>query len=106
MKEGLDCRTAALDLLRRGWPAGEDPHFDPDHALMLCRDANFAPGLIFLYESLRLFREVLQVTTVLQLWDLLVLATYPMTLKTCINYTRMAVNVRAVALAHNEDSRG
>jgi len=28
---------------------------------MLCRMAGFKPGLIFLYENLRLFREVLQV---------------------------------------------
>ena len=29
---------------------------------MLCRMAGFKPGLIFLYENLRLFREVLQVS--------------------------------------------
>ena len=28
---------------------------------MLCRMAGFKPGLVFLYENLRLFREVLQV---------------------------------------------
>ena len=55
------CREQALELLRRGWPPGDEPRYDPDHALMLCRMAGFKPGLIFLYESLRLFREVLQV---------------------------------------------
>jgi vacuolar protein sorting-associated protein 11 len=47
--------------LKRGWPGGEDPLLDPDHVLLLCRIHNFREGLIFLYESLRLFREVLQV---------------------------------------------
>ena len=55
------CREQALELLRRGWPPGDEPRYDPDHALMLCRMAGFKPGLIFLYEKLRLFREVLQV---------------------------------------------
>lgn len=54
------CREQALELLRRGWPAGDDPRYDPDHALMLCRMMSFRPGLTFLYENLRLFREVLQ----------------------------------------------
>ena len=56
-------REQALELLRRGWPPGDEPRYDPDHALMLCRMAGFKPGLIFLYENLRLFREVLQVGT-------------------------------------------
>ncbi len=55
------CREQALELLKRGWPPGDEPRYDPDHALMLCRMAGFKLGLIFLYENLRLFREVLQV---------------------------------------------
>ena len=55
------CREQALELLKRGWPPGDEPRYDPDHALMLCRMAGFKAGLIFLYENLRLFREVLQV---------------------------------------------
>ncbi|CAL5228225.1 g11315 [Coccomyxa viridis] len=54
-------REQALELLKRGWPPGDEPRYDPDHALMLCRMAGFKLGLIFLYENLRLFREVLQV---------------------------------------------
>ena len=50
-----------MELLKRGWPAGDEPRYDPDHALMLCRMMAFRPGLCFLYENLRLFREVLQV---------------------------------------------
>lgn len=57
---GTQCREQALELLKRGWPAGDDPRYDPDHALMLCRMMAFRPGLTFLYEHLRLFREVLQ----------------------------------------------
>ncbi|BDA46644.1 Vacuolar protein sorting-associated protein 11 homolog [Coccomyxa sp. Obi] len=54
-------REQALELLKRGWPAGDEARYDPDHALMLCRMMNFRPGLTFLYENLRLFREILQV---------------------------------------------
>ena len=54
-------REQALELLRRGWPPGDEPRYDPDHALMLCRLAGFRPGLTLLYENMRLFREVLQV---------------------------------------------
>jgi len=37
------------------------PLYDPDHALMLCRLADYAAGLVFLFEKQRMFREVLQV---------------------------------------------
>lgn len=54
-------REAALDLLKRGWPLGEESKYDTNHALVLCRMHGFSPGLRFLYEHMRLFREVLQV---------------------------------------------
>lgn len=54
-------REAALDLLKRGWPLGEESKYDSNHALVLCRMHGFSPGLRFLYEHMRLFREVLQV---------------------------------------------
>ena len=57
----LRCREAALDLLKRGWPLGEESKYDTNHALVLCRMHGFSPGLRFLYEHMRLFREVLQV---------------------------------------------
>ena len=53
-------REQALELLRRGWPGGGAPRFDADAALVLCRMRGFAPGLLFLYERMRLHREVLQ----------------------------------------------
>lgn len=37
------------------------PLYDAEHALVLCRLADFGPGLVFLYEKQRLYREVLQV---------------------------------------------
>lgn len=57
----LRYREAALDLLKRGWPLGEEAKYDTNHALVLCRMHGFSPGLRFLYEHMRLFREVLQV---------------------------------------------
>ena len=66
--EALSCladqvafRDQALELLKRGWPPGDSPRYDADHALVLCRMHAFTPGLLFLYEQLRLFREVLHV---------------------------------------------
>lgn len=58
---GWECREQALELLRRGWPPGDEPRYDPDHALVLCQLAGYRPGLALLYEAKRLFREVLRV---------------------------------------------
>jgi hypothetical protein len=60
-QRGCLFRQQALELLRRGWPPGDEPRYDPDGALLACRLAGFRPGLTLLYERLRLFREVLQV---------------------------------------------
>jgi hypothetical protein len=55
-------RDKARELLQRGWqPHMAAPLYDPDHALVLCRGADFAAGLVFLYEKSRAYREVLQV---------------------------------------------
>lgn len=54
-------REAALELLKRGWPMGAESKYDTNHALVLCRMHGFSPGLKFLYEHMRLLREVLQV---------------------------------------------
>lgn len=37
------------------------PKYDPEQALVLCRQHCYRPGLVLLYEKKRLFREVLQV---------------------------------------------
>ncbi|EFN56788.1 hypothetical protein CHLNCDRAFT_144280 [Chlorella variabilis] len=52
----------ALDLLKRGWPPGEEAAYDVNYALVACRMRAFRPGLLFLYEvwgvgNLRLYRE-------------------------------------------------
>ncbi|PSC75564.1 vacuolar -sorting-associated 11-like protein [Micractinium conductrix] len=48
----------ALDLLKRGWPPGSEPAYDVDRALLACRLHSFRAGLLFLYENLRLYREL------------------------------------------------
>lgn len=55
------CREQATELLKRGWPAGEEPRYDSDAVLVLCRMRQFQEGLLFLFERMRLFREVLRV---------------------------------------------
>jgi hypothetical protein len=37
------------------------PKYDPEHALVLCRQHSYRPGLVLLYEKKGLYREVLQV---------------------------------------------
>ena len=54
-------REQATELLKRGWPSGEEPRYDSDAVLVLCRMRHFREGLLFLFEQMRLFREVLQV---------------------------------------------
>lgn len=55
-----DCRAAALELLKSGWPQGGTPRFDPDHAVVLCKLHKFQPGMLLLYERLKLYHEVLR----------------------------------------------
>jgi len=40
------------------------PKYDPEQALVLCRQHSYRPGLVLLYEKKRLYREVLQVRSV------------------------------------------
>lgn len=55
-------RDKARDLLQRGWqPHMAQPKYDPEHALVLCRQHNYLPGLVLLYDKKRLHREVLAV---------------------------------------------
>ncbi|PRW51086.1 vacuolar -sorting-associated 11-like protein isoform A [Chlorella sorokiniana] len=58
---GSGSQQEALDLLKRGWASGEAPAYDVDYALVACRLHNFRPGLLFLYENLRLYRELASV---------------------------------------------
>lgn len=55
-------RAKALELLQQGWPSsGSTPRYNPEHSLMLCRIYHFKEGLVFLYDRLRLYKEVMQV---------------------------------------------
>ena len=55
-------RAKAFELIQSGWPSHlPQPKYEPDHALVLCRLHGFKEGLVFLYDKLRLFREVVQV---------------------------------------------
>lgn len=56
-----DKRDKALNLLKQGWTPGDNPKYDPEHMLVLCRTYHFKEGLVFLYERKSLLREVLQV---------------------------------------------
>eukprot|EP00850_Spirogloea_muscicola_P020633 SM000222S06974 [mRNA] locus=s222:154820:158951:+ [translate_table: standard] len=50
----------ALILLQSAWPThAEEPAYNKDLALMLCQMAGFVPGLLLLYERMRLYKEVL-----------------------------------------------
>ncbi|KAF8068385.1 VPS11 [Scenedesmus sp. PABB004] len=55
-------RDKARELLARGWqPHMEEPAYDAEHALVLCRQHAYTPGLVLLYDKKRLHREVLAV---------------------------------------------
>ena len=58
----MQCREQAIELLRTGWLPGTEPRYDADKVLVLCRMHGFREGLAFLYEKLRLFREILRVS--------------------------------------------
>ncbi|KAI3427097.1 hypothetical protein D9Q98_007036 [Chlorella vulgaris] len=53
----ISSQQEALDLLKRGWPPGQEAAYDVDYALVASRMRGFRPGLLFLYENLRLYRE-------------------------------------------------
>lgn len=56
-------RDRARELLARGWqPHMSTPAYDPEHALVLCRLRGFSPGLLFLFDKMRMPRELLQVS--------------------------------------------
>ncbi|XP_068634099.1 vacuolar protein-sorting-associated protein 11 homolog [Aristolochia californica] len=49
-----------LALLKRAWPADmEQPLYDVDLAVILCEMNSFNEGLLFLYEKMKLYKEVI-----------------------------------------------
>ncbi|GBG75387.1 hypothetical protein CBR_g20017 [Chara braunii] len=61
-EDGEKRRQKALQLLKTGWAVpGQQPNYDVDLALVLCQMHNFEPGLLFLYERMHLYKEVMAV---------------------------------------------
>jgi hypothetical protein len=58
--DGEERGAAALALLREAWPAGGPPRYDAAHALVLCQTRQHSGGLLFLYERLRLYPQLLR----------------------------------------------
>ncbi|XP_027773382.1 vacuolar protein-sorting-associated protein 11 homolog isoform X2 [Solanum pennellii] len=53
-------RRKGLTLLKSAWPSElEQPLYDVDLAIILCEMNDFKEGLLFLYEKMKLFKEVI-----------------------------------------------
>ncbi|KAJ7960261.1 vacuolar protein sorting 11 [Quillaja saponaria] len=61
--EEKDCqerRKKGLNLLKRAWPSElENPLYDVDLAIILCEMNGFKEGLLYLYEKMKLYKEVI-----------------------------------------------
>lgn len=61
-------RDKARDLLSRGWqPHMTAKKYDAEHALVLCHIHHYKQGLVYLYDKMRLPKEVLKVIIVIHL---------------------------------------
>jgi tetratricopeptide (TPR) repeat protein len=61
-EDQVERRAKALTLLKSGWGPHENaPRYDVDLALVLCQMHKFRDGLLFLYEKMKLYKEVLAV---------------------------------------------
>ena len=59
-KNIVDRRMKGLALLKSAWTSEmQDPLYDVDLALILCNTHAFKDGLLFLYEKLKLYKEVI-----------------------------------------------
>jgi len=59
-KNIVDRRRKGLALLKSAWTSEmQDPLYDVDLALILCNTHAFKDGLLFLYEKLKLYKEVI-----------------------------------------------
>lgn len=60
--ERVERLKKALALLRNGWgPHEQEPQYDIDLALVMCQMHKFRDGLLFLYEKMKLYKEVMVV---------------------------------------------
>ncbi|KAK8588539.1 hypothetical protein V6N12_022969 [Hibiscus sabdariffa] len=58
-KDTLERQEKGLHLLKSAWPSDlEHPVYDVDLAIILCEMNAFKEGLLYLYEKLKLFKEV------------------------------------------------
>jgi hypothetical protein len=49
-----------LNLLKNGWPSDQEhPLYDVDLAIILCEMNSFKDGILFLYEKMKLYKEVI-----------------------------------------------
>jgi len=62
-KEYPERLEKALALMKRGWPTGGSvkPKYDAQHALVICHLHSFKKGIVFLYERMQMYKEVLKV---------------------------------------------
>ncbi|KAF9589980.1 hypothetical protein IFM89_029717 [Coptis chinensis] len=59
-KDCLERRERGLILLKNAWPSElENPLYDVDLAIILCEMNAFKEGLLFLYEKMKLYKEVI-----------------------------------------------
>ncbi|KAJ7570925.1 hypothetical protein O6H91_01G140100 [Diphasiastrum complanatum] len=59
-EEKTERRKKGLDLLKRGWGIDDEkPSYDADLAVVLCEIHRFREGLLFLYEKMKLYKEVM-----------------------------------------------
>ena len=59
-EERADRRMKGLALLKSGWPPHEQqPRYDEDLAVVLCEMHGFRDSLLFLYEKMKLYKDVM-----------------------------------------------
>ncbi|OVA10630.1 Clathrin [Macleaya cordata] len=59
-KDRLERHKKGLSLLKTGWPSDlEHPLYDVDLSIILCEMNAFKEGLLFLYEKMKLYKEVI-----------------------------------------------
>lgn len=59
-KDRLERREKGLNLLKSAWPSDlEHPLYDVDLAIIICEMNAFKEGLLYLYEKLKLYKEVI-----------------------------------------------
>lgn len=59
-KDRQERRQKGLNLLKSAWPSEQDqPLYDIDLAIILCEMNSFKEGMLYLYEKMKLYKEVI-----------------------------------------------